>query len=154
MLDGSNQAVAKILSELRPGIDDGFSLAERIDWLGRQFTENKGVAVELVVTGASHKLPPAISTCVYRIYQEALDNIGRHANAKKVLTLLTVKDQSLFFVVDDDGDGFDLSLLKTTKTFGLFSTKERVLSLKGTFEVISETGKGTTITAIIPINEP
>lgn len=151
LLDGSNQSIRRILSELRPGILDDNGLLEALEWLNRQFTTQTGVAVEFETTETELKLPEPVATCIYRIYQEAFTNITRYAHASKVATSLDIINDEILVTIEDDGKGFDAVAAQSKISFGILGMKERILSLNGTFQLISVIGKGTKIAIALPL---
>lgn len=151
LLDGSNQSIRRILSELRPNILDDYGLPEAMAWLSNQFTGNTGIPVVFLSTETDIKLPETMATCIFRLYQEALTNITRYADATKVTVALSIINKHLHFTVEDNGRGFDTALLQTKKSFGILGMKERVISVKGDFRLISVPGKGTKIAVDIPL---
>lgn len=154
LLNGSNQSIRRILSELRPTILDDYGLVEALDWLGKQFTETTGIPVSFTATDSTLPIPEQIVTCIFRVYQEALTNVTRYANAHKVNTTLIVNSENITFTTEDDGDGFDIGTAASKKSFGILGMKERVLSLKGTFGMDSANAKGTRIKMSIPLHLP
>ncbi|MDP4264942.1 MAG: PAS domain S-box protein [Bacteroidota bacterium] len=150
LLDGSNQSVRKILSELRPSLLDTYGLPEALEWQSRQFTENTDIPVAFTTTGTDLKLPGEITTCIFRVYQESLTNIMRYSQASKVLTSLSIRGGNIILTVEDDGKGFDPVSIPYKKSFGILGMKERVLSLNGKFELVTSPGKGTKIIISIP----
>jgi PAS domain S-box-containing protein len=150
LLDGSNRSIRRILSELRPAILDDHGLLDAIEWLGRQFTVQTGIPVKFTTTESELKLPEPVATCIFRVYQEALTNITRYARASEVIITLTISSQTITFRIKDDGKGFDTRSLQQKRSFGILGMKERVLSLNGTFELLSVQGKGTEIIFSIP----
>ena len=150
LLDGSNESVRKILSELRSGILADHGLLEALKWQGLQFTERTGIPVEFTTTETAIKLPEEIATCIFRVYQESLTNIMRYAEANKVLTSLKIFDNSITVTIQDDGKGFHTSAVQGDRSFGILGMKERVRSVHGTFELVSATGRGTSIIINIP----
>lgn len=150
LLDGSNQSIRRILSELRPDILDDHHLIEAMQWQGGQFTANTGIPIEFRTIENNIKPGEAIATCIFRIYQEALTNITRYAAASKVITSLVVQDGYIIVTISDDGTGFDIAVLKNKKSFGILGMKERVHSLKGKFELNSSAGKGTKLIIKLP----
>jgi signal transduction histidine kinase len=101
---------------------------------------------------AGHEeVPQQVTICIFRIYQEALTNITRYAGAGKVTTVLNVKENRVEFHVEDNGKGFDTSVVQANKSFGILGMKERVLSLRGNFELVTAPEKGTKIDISIPI---
>ncbi len=149
LLDGSNRSIRKILSELRPAILDDHGLLEAIEWLGKQFTAHTDIPVKFTTTETELKLPEPIATCIFRVYQEALTNITRYAQAGKVFTSLSIADDTITVSIEDDGKGFDTTV-QTKKSFGILGMKERLLSLNGKFELASSPGKGTVVNISIP----
>ena len=150
LLDGSNQSIRRILSELRPGILDNNGLLEALEWLNRQFTLSTGIPVEFTANETAIKITEEITTCIFRVYQEAFTNITRYANAKKVVTSLSIADNTITVDIEDDGKSFDAEAVKTKKSFGILGMRERVLSLNGKFNLVAVPGKGTKIIIHIP----
>jgi PAS domain S-box-containing protein len=150
LLDGSNQSVRKILSELRPATLDTYGLPEAMEWHIKQFTASTHIPVEITISEPELKLHEDIATNIFRIFQESLTNIMRYAQAKKVLILLNVIHHTITMTIEDDGIGFDTSVVQNKKTFGILGMRERVSSLNGKFEINSTPGKGTKISISLP----
>ena len=150
LLDGSNQSIRRILSELRPSILDDHGLLDAIGWVGRQFTNATGVLVKFTTTETDLKIPEAIATGIFRVYQEAFTNITRYAKAHTVTSSLIITNDIITVIIMDDGQGFDMYLQPTKQTFGILGMKERVLSLGGKFDFFSGVGHGTKITISLP----
>jgi PAS domain S-box-containing protein len=151
LLDGSNQSIRRILSELRPGILDDNGLVEALEWLNRKFTSQTGIPVEFKADEMELKLPEPVSTCIFRVYQETFTNITRYAGAGKVRASLIIKKGTICVTVEDDGIGFDITEAQNKKSFGILGMKERILALSGSFQLISQPGKGTKIIIVLPI---
>ena len=150
LLDGSNQSIRRILSELRPGILDDYGLIEALEWQNRQFTSHTGIPVEFVTAERELKLPEPLATCIFRVYQEAFTNITRYAGATKVTALLAIKKGIITVSIEDNGQGFEAAALPGKKSFGILGMKERVLAQGGNFELLSSLGKGTKMTIRLP----
>jgi signal transduction histidine kinase len=150
LLDGSNQSIRRILSELRPRILDDYGLLEAIEWLGRQFTEATGIPVKFITPEKDIKVSEQIATCIFRVSQEALTNITRYAHAKNVSISIKIIEENIILTIEDNGIGFDTAAVQNKKSFGILGMKERVHSLGGKFELISSSGKGTKITVSLP----
>jgi PAS domain S-box-containing protein len=150
LLDGSNQSLRRILSELRPGILDDYGLIDGLEFLNRQFAITAGINVEFNATEIPAKMAEEINTCIFRIYQEALTNITKYADAKKVTSSLIIMDDIIIVSIEDDGNGFEPENVQNNKSFGLLGMKERVYSLNGTFNLISSPGNGTKISILLP----
>ncbi len=153
LLDGSNQSIRRILSELRPGLLDERGLIEALKWLGRQFTDNTGLTVLFSSTETEIRLAEPQATCIFRVYQEALTNIMRYAKANKVSASLNIVNGDVVVTISDDGQGFSPEALQRKPTFGILGMKERVASLNGNFELESAPGRGTKVTFSIPYHE-
>jgi signal transduction histidine kinase len=151
LVDASNSSIRKILNELRIGVLDHHGLIEALQWQGQQFTNNTGVAIELNFSEASLQVKESVATCIFRVFQETLTNITRYADAKKVTSSISLKDNIIYFTIADDGKGFDIEKLKSKQSFGIMGMKERVASVNGSFELTSLPNKGTSIAITIPL---
>jgi PAS domain S-box-containing protein len=152
LINGSNESVRRILNELRPGILEDYGILEAMELLSEQFTNNTGIPVEFKSPPAFVKTLPETSICIFRVYQEALTNITRYATAKRVCTSLSVKNNIINVIIEDNGQGFDLGIEKNKNSFGILGMRERVFSLKGDFELVSVLGSGTKIMFSLPNN--
>lgn len=150
LLNSSNQSVRNILNELRPSILGDFSLMDALKWHGNQFKTNTGIPIEIISDEEFPQLPEETGTCIYRVFQEALTNITRYANAKNVKVSTHVNEDNISVTIQDDGAGFEYSQLQSKKTFGILGMKERVRSLGGNLDVVSSPGKGTIINFSLP----
>jgi two-component system sensor histidine kinase DegS len=121
-----------------------------MEWLGRQFTANTNIPVKFISSQTDVKAPELITTCIFRVYQEAFTNIMRHARAKSVSTSLFIIGDSIEVIIIDDGIGFKTESLPNNQSFGIFGMKERVLSLNGKFQLESSPEKGTKIVITLP----
>jgi PAS domain S-box-containing protein len=153
LLDGSNQSVRRILSELRPRILDEESLLDAIEWLGRQFSEKTGIPVTFTTTEKEVKVSEQIATCIFRVCQEAFTNIIRYSKAKNITDSIMIAEGEIIFSIEDDGIGFDVIAAQNKKSFGILGMRERVFSMGGKFELDSSPGKGTKITVTLPYGE-
>lgn len=153
LLDGGNQSIRRILNELRPVILDDYGLLEALRWQAQQFTANTHIPVAMTASESDMKIPEEISTCIFRIFQEALTNITRYAKATQVKVSLDIDSDSVLLNIEDNGLGFDTELTKTKKSFGILGMKERVASLNGRFDLSSVPGNGTRISIHIPITQ-
>jgi len=153
LLDGSNVALRKILNELRPTILDDHGLLDAMQWHSKQFTANTGIPLELITAERELNLPEQVSTCLFRIFQEALTNITRYAEANKVVTYIQIADNHIDVTIEDNGKGFDPEAehSKSRQPYGILGMKERVRALHGEFELVSAIGKGTRIHVRLPL---
>lgn len=150
LLDESNKSIRRILSELRSGIFDDHDLLSAIEWLGKNFTENTGIPVRFSFPESGVNTTEPIANCIFRLCQEAFTNITRHSHASQVSVTVTIIDNIVAAVVEDDGVGFDTGAVQNGKSFGILGMKERVQSLGGIFEIISSPGTGTAIALQLP----
>ncbi|MBK8606303.1 MAG: PAS domain S-box protein [Chitinophagaceae bacterium] len=150
LLDGSNQSVRRILNELKPSILDEYGLLDALEWHSKQFTDNTGIAVTIDTAESEIRLEEELATCIFRICQEALTNVARHAEAKKVLISLELDDDMIYVQIVDDGKGFDLATAQNKGSFGLLGMHERARSLNGTLKIDSSIKNGTTVVVSLP----
>jgi signal transduction histidine kinase len=143
------QDVRRLAVELRPKALDDFGLVPALERLGETFAEQTGTRVQLEAQ-LGERLPAEIETALYRIVQEALTNVAKHARAGNVSILLMRKDASVSAVIEDDGLGFEPSELRESG-LGLLGMRERLELIDGRFEVESRRGGGTTIVAEVPL---
>jgi len=151
LVDTTINEVRKMASRLHPSILDDLGLAEAIAWQTREFSSRTGIAVNCSIDVPDEKFSNAVSVAVFRICQEALTNIARHADATIVTGCLQRKNNTLYFNITDNGKGFDLNEQSKKRTLGLLSMKERVFMLNGKYSVKSSPGKGTEISVEIPL---
>jgi two-component system, NarL family, sensor histidine kinase DevS len=146
---GTLQDVRRLAVELRPKALDDFGLVPALERLAENFREQTGMAVELEARLGPDRLPGEVETALYRITQEALTNVVKHARARSVSIVLTPKDGSVSAVIEDDGQGFEQG--GGDEGLGLLGMKERVELIDGKLTVESSAGSGTTIVAEVPL---
>ena len=144
------QDVRRLAVELRPSVLDDFGLVAAVERLADTFRERSGLAVDLEAGLGGTRLPAAAETTLYRVIQEALANIVKHADATHVSILLQRKGRSVLAVVEDDGAGFDPAFSRED-ALGLAGMRERVALAGGRLQVESTPGAGTTLVAEVPI---
>jgi len=143
--------------ELRPPELDDVGLESALDTYVRQWSERYGVAAELAVTGPAvgRALPGDVSSAIYRIVQEALTNVAKHAAARQVSVVLDESEGDVRVIVEDDGRGFDLEATvaraRAERRLGLAGMRERAELVRGTLEVESSDGVGTTVYLRVPL---
>lgn len=150
LLDLSNQSIRKILTELRMGVLDHHDLEEGLESHGRQFTNITGIPLHFTANKRGINAGEAVAACIFRVFQEALTNITKYAEAKTVTSSLVQDEDFVTLQIEDDGKGFDPEAINNKHSFGILGMKERVASLKGTLRISSQPGKGTSITVRIP----
>jgi two-component system, NarL family, sensor histidine kinase DevS len=143
------QDVRRLAVELRPKALDDFGLVAALERLTESFAEQTGISVEFAPTGEG-RLPPEVETALYRIVQESLTNVVKHARASRVSIVLTRRRNSASIVVEDDGVGFEPGR-ETGDGIGLLGMQERVGLLGGRVALESRPGAGTTFVAEVPL---
>jgi signal transduction histidine kinase len=143
------QDVRRLAVELRPKALDDFGLVPALERLSQTFMEQTGMDVKLTDALGGRRLPPDTETALYRIVQEALTNIVKHAHARRVSILLTLMDRSAAAVIEDDGVGFDPNV--EHEGLGLLGIRERLQLLGGHLTIESSAGSGTTLRAEVPL---
>ena len=144
------QDVRRLAVELRPTALDDFGLVAALERLTASFAEQTGISVDFETALADERLPEEVETALYRIVQESLTNVVKHARARRVSILLARKEGSVKAVVEDDGRGFDPAE-QAGDGFGLVGMSERLALLGGRLEVESDADAGTTIAAEVPV---
>lgn len=133
---------------LRPSMLDDFGLIPALNWHAREVGKRTGLSVHVNAEEASDDLPDEHKTCIYRVVQEALHNAARHANARKVQVVVKKEGDRVAFSVRDDGSGFDKRFVRG---LGMLGMEERVRRLGGELHIDSEMGRGTTVSAELPL---
>jgi signal transduction histidine kinase len=146
--------VRRIIAALRPTILDDLGLAAAVRWYAKEMVEPQGLPVSMQLKGLEGRLPPHVETAVFRIVQEALTNVLKHAEARQAKVETTVGDGRVRVTVVDDGRGFDVTSVPRSREgrgVGLLGMRERAEALGGTLQVSSRTGHGTRIEIVIPV---
>jgi signal transduction histidine kinase len=144
------QSVRRLAVELRPKALDDFGLVPALERLGEAFGTDSGITVDVEANLDEARLPAELETALYRIAQEALTNVAKHADAKHVSVVVSRRVGSVSVVVEDDGRGFG-SIGSDSGGLGLVGMKERVGLLGGRLAIESTEGSGTAIVAEVPL---
>jgi len=148
-LHGAIKEVRRISHDLRPGLLDAMGLEPALKDLFEQFHERSGVAIEVVCAWRLPALASDVEITLYRVAQEGLTNIERHAQARRVVLRVRQGENRVQLELDDDGRGFEPT--RSAAGIGLNNMRERVELLGGRFELRSAPGQGTQITASLPL---
>jgi PAS domain S-box-containing protein len=149
------KAVRAICSGLRPGVLDDMGLAAAIEWQAGEFASRNGVQCKVTVPPVDLHLDGDRATATFRIFQECLTNVIRHAQAKSVRVDLCQEEESILLVVEDDGIGFSESRFSNALgSLGLLGMKERAQFCGGDVQISSSPGNGTTVTVRVPLDIP
>ncbi|RYY60188.1 MAG: PAS domain-containing sensor histidine kinase, partial [Comamonadaceae bacterium] len=152
MLDSSVAATRRIAADLRPLMLDDLGLAPAIEWLVQNFRERTGVPCALDLD-EDLELQEPYATAVFRMVQESLVNIGKHARAAHVKVRVAREGGEMLLSVEDDGVGFQAAQPRKPQSFGLVGLRERAHVLKGKVQITSAPGRGTRVEARIPVLE-
>lgn len=145
------KSIRHIVTELRPSIIDDLGLNAAFEWQIEDFSKRLGITFEYQNDFDDAVIGPNVSIGLFRILQESLTNIARHANATKVLINISGVGKMIRLTICDDGIGFDASVKQSSPTFGLLGIKERTYMLNGDCQIYSNPGEGTRISVHIPI---
>lgn len=149
--------IRNLALELRPSILDHLGLPKAIEWYVKDYLGKRGLDAKIDVTVPKIKLPPYTETMLFRIVQEALTNVVKHAQASQVTVRLQLSDSKVSVWIEDNGKGFDvdaaLSGVTGQKNLGLHGMIERAVLLGGTLNIRSEPGRGTRLTIEVPLTE-
>ncbi|HWB92711.1 MAG TPA: PAS domain S-box protein [Puia sp.] len=143
-------SIRRISTQLRPAVLDDIGLVEAMKWQTAEFEKKFSISVTASFCETPDDLPQNIAVNLFRIYQETLTNIARHAEATRVQVRLSSDRDHITLEVQDDGKGFDEEMISSKRTLGLLGMKERTLMIGGDFQVSSQPQKGTTIKILIP----
>jgi len=147
------QSVRKIASDLRPGVLDELGVAAAIDWMAKDFRKRTGLDCNVTLRSVDKISDDALATSIFRITQESLTNVMRHAAATKVNVILEKKENTLVLEVTDDGVGIPEQQIVDTKSLGLIGIRERVLLLGGEATISGEPGRGTRVRVTLPLGK-
>jgi signal transduction histidine kinase len=150
-IDGLATDVHALSRRLHPAILDELGLAAALREECAAFSAQTAVPCEVESRGVPAALPEDVSLCLYRVAQESLRNIAKHAEAAHVRVVLSGGKSGIALRVADTGDGFDLSEVKGKGGLGLISMEERVRLIHGKFTIQSRPGKGTTVEVSVPL---
>jgi len=147
-----SEDVRRLSLDLRPAVLDNIGLLPAIRWLVKRLDVEDHMKTKLVVEGEVRKLPPESDVIIFRIIQEALNNIRRHSKATKSVVTIEFSKERVKIMVEDNGVGFRLpkaiSQLATERKLGIISMKQRASFLYGTLDIISDVGKGAKVLAV------
>ena len=153
LIEETGSRVRDMISDLRPPVLDDYGLVAALRWYGKKFTSRTGITVRVRGKEISLRPDPKVETVLFRIVQEALTNIAKHAKATKVVVIVTRKEDSLRLLISDDGIGFHPSEQTGSgrqRGWGLITMKERSESLGGSFRIESRPRRGSRVVVKVP----
>ena len=149
-VDATIQAVKSIITKLRPGLLDDLGLTAAIEWQANDFSRHTGIVCDITAQPDEMHIHPEIATAIFRIFQEILTNITRHAGATHVLVHLHQSDDMLELQVHDNGRGITTEEINDSKSFGLIGMRERAEYWRGSVLIEGSAGRGTIFTIRFP----
>ncbi|HZX64816.1 MAG TPA: sensor histidine kinase, partial [Myxococcales bacterium] len=152
LVDQAIQQVRDLATDLRPALLDDLGLAQALRWYAGREAGRAGLDLDLDLDEVSGRLPSQVETACFRIVQEALTNVVRHAGARRLTLKLAAEPDTVSVEVRDDGVGFDVRAARGTSQ-GLSNMHERAALAGGELRIESGTGNGTSIRASFPVTE-
>ena len=154
LVDMTMQTLKRIYMALRPGMLDHLGLAVAIGWQAGEFEKRTGIRCKVTVDPEDLSLDPDLSTAIFRIFQETLTNIARHAGAARVHVSLKATAEKVLLTVRDNGRGITQEQLAKPNSFGLLGMRERTHYWGGDVRISGKPGKGTLVKVDIPLRNP
>ncbi len=151
LVDETIRAIRRISSDLRPGILDDFGLEAAVEWQVQQFRDRTGIAVDLDTELAEDRITKDMSTAAFRVLQEALTNVARHADATHIEVDMRTTDAELLLVVQDNGKGMEAD--PNRRSLGLVGMRERARQLGGSVTVGNSGDEGVRVEMRVPLRE-
>lgn len=153
LIDGTVKTVRRIATELRPSILDDLGLIAAMEWQSEEFERRSDIKTRFTSNVTAIAIDTDQATGIFRIYQESLTNVMRHADATTVEASLTISGEEIKLVIADDGKGFVVEEIANKKTLGLMGMRERATLLGGTYEISSKPSKGTAVIIVVPFKK-
>jgi signal transduction histidine kinase len=150
-MDTMIKTVRRLATELRPGMLDDLGLAASIEWQARDFEKRTGIVCEVIVTGEDQPSARAQALALFRIFQEALTNVERHARANHIEVKMAATPELLTLQIHDDGRGIQEQEIANPLSLGLLGMRERTKRLGGNFDIQGVPDDGTIVTVSIPV---
>jgi len=150
LIETTVASVRRIATELRPLMLDDLGLVPTVEWLTHDFTKRSHIDVELAIPDPDFHVAPDLATAIFRVLQESLTNVARHAAATRVDVTLSWTDVDIQLRVRDNGKGMGAETAGGVRTLGLLGMRERARMLGGELVVDSLPTTGTSITLIVP----
>ncbi len=151
LVDTTVEQVRRIASELRPGVLDDLGLSAALEWQAAEFESRTGIRCRLDCDPKAESVPPDHASAMFRIFQEALTNVARHAQARKVDVRLRIQDGALTLTIEDDGRGITEEEIRSSTSLGLLGLRERASLLGGETTIRRRNSKGTIVHVSLPL---
>lgn len=151
IVNGLIKQVQNISNRLRPSLIDYLTLEDAVMWQAKEFEKNTSIQCNVNIAEDNIKLPKNTSLTIFRIFQEALTNIARHANATRVDIKIFRSDSSIVLTIQDNGVGIPEEKIRSPESFGLMAMRERAYSINATFDIRRIPEGGTEIIVSVPV---
>ena len=151
LIDDTIRRVRQIAADLRPGVLDDFGLESALEWLAERTMERTGIDTRIEASGDARGVPDEVATAAFRIVQEALTNVARHAQASSVRIVVEARPGRLDLRVEDDGVGLDAEAMRSRRSLGVLGMRERARAQGGTLDVSGASGEGATVSVSFPL---
>lgn len=152
LVDHSMDELQRLISDLRPSHLDDLGLPATLRWYAGEMESHSELPITVIVKGDAEPISAPIKTALFRVAQEAIINVLKHADADKAVVSLTFNEDNVSLVVEDDGCGFDLGIIRggERKSWGLLGMEERASLFGGEFKLESQVGVGTRVEVVMP----
>ena len=150
IIDSTAQGIQRVAAELRPSVLDELGLRAAIEWEAREFATRTGIECRVELPEGQPAVDPSRATAVFRIFQEALTNVARHAAATHVIVRLGMTPNALDLTVEDNGRGIREGALHDSRSLGLLGMRERAGNFHGNVTITGNPGAGTILTLTMP----
>lgn len=154
LIDGTIQTVRRVATELRPGMLDDLGLVPALEWQIQEFSRRTGIRYQLDLGENLRPLERDVVTVLFRIFQETLTNITRHAQATEVKVSLIDAPDQITLIIQDNGRGIQSAEMNNPRSLGLLGMRERALSVGGTLTIQGIPQEGTCVTVSVPRTTP
>lgn len=151
VIDRTVESVQRISAKLRPGILDDLGLIPAIEWQAQDFQESTGINCRLSLLKEEVEMDQEKSTAIFRIFQEALTNVARHASADMIYVGMRTEEKNLVLEIEDNGRGITREQLHDSRSLGLLGMRERAYILGGTVIITGKPGMGTSVKVSMPV---
>jgi signal transduction histidine kinase len=151
LIDSTVRSVRKISSDLRPGILDDLGLIAALDWQSSEFEKRTEIECKFHSETNEQNFEKDLATNIFRIFQETLTNVARHAQATKINSMLEQDNEMIVLTINDNGKGFDQKQIPKKNTLGIIGMGERAMMMGGELKINSTPGKGTTTILKVPL---
>nr|AQQ75012.1 hypothetical protein [uncultured bacterium] len=152
-VDAAIGTVKNIITKLRPGLLDDLGLVAALEWQANEFQTRTGIVCDVTLPTEELQIPQELSTALFRIFQEALINISRHANATRVTIRFGIHNGCIELSVTDNGKGISEDEINNPHSFGIIGIRERVQSWNGRLRIEGHQHSGTSLFISIPLTD-